>query len=111
METYYHGSQGDFRTFPGICFTSDDGSAQSYGGILTTIEIDLDELSVKHIELSDDDVRECLDENEWPCDRQSQIDTLIKQGVDAITYRDADESGDTHNCLRLLSAKALTAAE
>jgi hypothetical protein len=49
------------------------------------------------------------DDNEWPCDRDSQIAEYVARGIDAIIFDDASGNGAEHKTLRLLSDRALAA--
>lgn len=106
----YHGSREEFKFFPAICFTDSFDSASSYGDTITEVEIDESKLSILEIELSSEQIRECWDDNEWPCDRQKDVEQRIAEGYGAVRYSDADESGCEHDCIRILTADAFAKA-
>ncbi len=110
-QAMYHGSRNsELSFFPAICFTSCSHSAASYGSHLHAVEIDETALSIRTIEMSEEELRDAIDNQEWPCDRQSEIDTHIAAGYDAVRYSDVDECGQSHDCLRILTAAAFAAA-
>lgn len=61
------------------------------------------------VEMTDEEMREAIDNQEWPCDRQADIYAAIADGYDAVAYVDCDEFGQEHDCLRILTAEAFAA--
>ena len=99
-ETYYHGTRNILAIYAGICLTTSERSAGTYGAISEST-IDLDGLVVRSIAGYDRNA------NTAAGDRAAEIAALVAEGVDAITYDDEDEMGRQHDCLRLLSDRAL----
>ena len=109
--TMHHGSRNSTLEFyPGICFTASKSAAETYGNHLHTVSIDRSKLSVMTVEMDADELRDAIDNQEWPCDRNSEIESAIAAGYDAVEYTDCDERGQTHDCLRILTAAAFAAA-
>lgn len=107
----YHGSRNsELSFFPAICFTACSRSAAAYGPHVHSVEIDETALSILSIEMDDEQLRDAIDNQEWPCDRQADIDARIAEGYTAVSYSDVDECGQTHDCLRILTADAFAAA-
>ena len=107
----YHGSQNsELNFFSGICFTESAESAAAYGGNVTSVSIDETALRILRIEMSDVELRDAIGNQEWPCDRQRDIDAAIAAGHTAVAYTDCDENGRQHNCLRILTSDAFAAA-
>ena len=107
----YHGSNnGSFSFFPGICFTSSEFAAAVYGDNVTSVRIDRDALAVQTIDMTAAELRDAIDAQEWPCDRQRDIDAAIAAGFNAVAYTDCDAAGQTHDCLRLLTSAGFDAA-
>lgn len=107
----YHGSRNEtIEFFPAICLTSSRDSAESYGDYLHEVEVDESQLTVLVVEMTDAELREAIDSQEWPCDRDSEIESAIASGHDAVSYRDVDEDGTMHDCIRILTADAWTRA-
>lgn len=105
--TYYHGKRNTELNFrSGICFTSDRSSAAAYGPNVFEVEIDRSKLTIKTVEMTDEELREAIDDQEWPCDRESDRQAAIAAGYDAVEYQDVDERGQMHDCLRILTAEA-----
>jgi hypothetical protein len=103
----YHGSRNEtLEFFPAICFTESQSAAAAYGPHLHTVVIDESKLNIMSVEMTDDELRDAIDDQEWPCDRQSDIDAAIEAGYDAVAYTDCDERGQSHGCLRILTADA-----
>ena len=109
--THYHGSRHEsLRFFPAICFTADRGSAANYGEHVHAVEIARDRLRVMAVEMTDDELREAIDDQEWPCDRDDDIAAAIADGYDAVAYVDVDERGAVHDCIRILTREAFLSA-
>lgn len=109
--TYYHGKRNTELNFrSGICFTSDRDAAAAYGPNVFEVEIDRSKLNIKTIEMTDEELRDAIDDQEWPCDRESDRQATIAAGYDAVEYQDVDERGQMHDCLRILTAEAFEAA-
>ena len=107
----HHGSKNSkLEFFPGICFTESAESAAAYGGNVTSVSIDETALRILRIEMSDVELRDAIDNQEWPCNRQRDIDTAVAAGHTAVAYTDCDENGRQHNCLRILTSDAFAAA-
>jgi hypothetical protein len=107
----YHGSRNEsFSFFPAICFTESQSAAAAYGGNVTEVEIDRSKLNILAIEMTAEELRDAIDSQEWPCDRQRDIDARIAEGYTAVAYTDCDENGQAHDCIRILAAEAFAAA-
>lgn len=107
----YHGSQNETLSFyPAICFTESESAAQAYGPYVHAVTIDRSKLVVNSIEMTDEEFRDAIDSQEWPCDRKSDIAATISAGYDAVTYTDCDERGQSHDCIRILTEDAFSAA-
>jgi len=105
----YNGSMNETLSFySGICFTDSCDSAAAYGDYVSEVEIDTEQLNILHVEMTDEEMRNAIDDQEWPCDRQSDRDAAVAQGYDAVSYSDCDERGATHDCLRILSIEAFS---
>jgi hypothetical protein len=110
MATYYHGTHhSDLPIHAGLCLTPSEDAAADYGSNVHSVEIDLGGLNVERLWFSDEEIRQMRDDNEWPCDRDSQIAEYVARGVDAIIFDDASGNGAEHKTLRLLSDRALAA--
>jgi len=106
----FHGSRNEtLEFFPGICFTDSYISAATYGPHVHMVDIDRSKLRIKSIEMTEEQLREAIDDQEWPCDRDADIAATIAEGYDAVAYEDCDERGQTHDCLRLLTVEAFDA--
>lgn len=109
--THYNGSRNEsLAFFAGICFTDCEHSAAAYGPHVAAVEIDHNNLSVLTVTMTDDEMQQAIDDQEWPCDRQRDIDAAIAAGYNAVQFRDCDERGQTHNCIRILTQAAWDAA-
>ena len=109
--SYYHGKRSTELTFrSGICFTSDRYSAATYGPNVFEAEIDRSKLKIETVEMTDEELREAMDDQEWPCDREFEREATIAAGYDAVEYQDVDERGQVHDCLRILTAEAFEAS-
>ena len=106
----YHGNRGKFGFFPAICFTASESAAAAYGDTITEVEIDRSKLNILVIEMDDAEMREAIDNQEWPCDRDSDIAARIAEGYTAVAYVDCDERGQQHDCLRVLTVDAFADA-
>lgn len=110
MTTYYHGSRSETLEFyAGICLTQCDASASAYGEHLHEVDIDISRLNILRVDMTDDELREAIDSQEWPCDTYDEIDAAIDAGYDAVAYTDVDERGRLHDCLRILTEDAFSA--
>ena len=109
--TYYNGSRNEaLAFFSGICFTECEQSAATYGEHVAAVKIDRSRLSMQTITMTDDELEQAIDNQEWPCDRQRDIDAAIAAGYDAVQFADCDERGQTHGCVRILTQAAWNAA-
>lgn len=99
-ETYYHGTRNELAIYEGICLTTSESSARTYGAV-TEASISLDGLTVQTITGYDHDTNAAVG------DRAAEIAALIDAGVDAVEYEDEDDRGRPHDCLRLLSPRAI----
>lgn len=103
----YNGSRNaELNFYPAICFTESESAAQAYGPHLHTVMIDESLLNVMSVEMTDEEMREAIDNQDWPCDTQKGIEAAIAAGYDAVAYTDCDERGQAHGCLRILTAEA-----
>lgn len=100
-DTYYHGTRRELAIYAGICLTTSERSAMTYGAVSEAL-IDLDGLDVRRIAGYDRNA------NEATCDRAADIAAMLADGVDGVEYDDEDEMGHEHDCLRLISARALS---
>lgn len=111
MATMYNGSRNaDLGFYPAICFTESQSAAGAYGEYVAAVSIDRSKLNVMTVEMTAEEMREAIDDQEWPCDRQSDIDAAIAVGYDAVAYTDCDECGQEHDCIRILTQAAYDAA-
>lgn len=109
--TMYNGSRNaELKFYPAICFTESEESAQAYGMHVHAVDIDSSLLNVMAVKMTDEEMRAAIDEQRWPCDCQSDIDSAIAAGYDAVAYTDCDERGYAHDCLRILTAEAFARA-
>ena len=107
----YNGSRNKTLAFyPAICFTCSESAAEAYGPHIAAVEIDRSKLTIKTVEMTAEEMREAIDEQEWPCDRKADITAAIAAGYDAVAYTDCDEHGQTHDCIRILTQAAYDAA-
>ena len=108
---YYNGSRNEsLAFFTGICFTECEHSAAAYGNHIAAVEIDSSRLSIQTITMTDEEMQQAIDDQEWPCDRQKDIDAAIAAGYDAVKFADCDERGHAHDCIRILTQAAWDAA-
>lgn len=109
--SYYNGSRNKSLVFyAGICFTECEQSAAAYGEHVAAVEIDRSRLSIQTIAMTEDELQQAIDDQEWPCDRQRDIDAAIAAGYDAVKFADCDERGQMHDCIRILTQAAWDAA-
>ena len=107
----YHGSRNEtIEFFPAICFTESQSAAAAYGSFVYEAEVDRSKLKIKTVEMTEEELRESIDDQEWPCDRAKDIAATIAAGYDAVAYQDCDERGQMHDCLRILTPEAWAAA-
>lgn len=107
----YHGSRNaELSFFPAICFTESESAASAYGPHIHSVEINRGALNILTVEMTSEEFREAIDNQEWPCDRQRDIDARIAEGYTAVAYTDCDENGQAHDCIRILTAEAFAAA-
>lgn len=107
----YHGSRNaELSFFPAICFTESESAASAYGPHLHTVEINRSVLNILTVEMTREEFREAIDNQEWPCDRAADIAKRIAEGYTAVAYTDCDENGQAHDCIRILTAEAFSAA-
>jgi hypothetical protein len=98
--TYYHGTLYEFTAYVGICLTTDDDAARHYGEV-HRIELDTDGLTVLRVPGYDREI------NEAPADRADNLAAWQAQGVDVLVYDDESEQGREHDCVRLISDRAV----
>ena len=111
MTTHYHGSRNaSLVFFSGICFTESESSAAQYGQYVHGVTINATKLRVKRIEMTAEEMRIAIDSQKWPCDSRKEIAATIADGYDAVSYVDCDASGRTHDCIRILTDEAYSAA-
>ena len=111
IRTMYHGTQSnELNFFPAICFTESQSAASAYGPNVFQVAIDRSKLNILVVEITAEEMREAIDNQEWPCDRQADINARIAEGYDAVSYVDCDERGQEHDCLRILTESAYRAA-
>jgi hypothetical protein len=107
----YNGSRSEnLEFYPAICFTDSRSSAAAYGQHIHSVSIDRSKLQIKTVEMTAEEMRAAIDDQEWPCDRAADIAATIAEGYDAVAYTDCDEHGQEHDCLRILTAAAFAAA-
>jgi len=107
----YHGSRdATLDYYPAICLTDDRESAEAYGEHLHTVTVDRSALCILKISMTREELREAIDDNEWPCDRDADIARYVADGYDAVEYMDVDQYGGMHTCLRILTAAAWQSA-
>lgn len=92
----------------GTCLTESERVASHYapealGGRLWEIEVDMDGLTVVDVPGYDHD------ENLTPADDDEFRARYAAEGADVLRYRDEDDRGETFDCYRLVSARALAA--
>lgn len=103
----YHGTrQSNLEFYPAICFTIDETSAAAYGHHVHEVDIDDSHLTILDVEMDEAELRYAIDNQEWPCDQQADIDKHIAEGYTAVRYIDVDENGQMHDCIRILTRQA-----
>ena len=109
--TMYHGSRNaELSFFPAICFTESESAASAYGPHIHTVEINRSVLNILTVEMTREEFRKTIDNQEWPCDRAADIAKRITEGYTAVAYTDCDENGTSHDCIRILTADAFAEA-
>src|SRR5574343_572767 len=98
--TMFHGGK-KFTAHSGLCLCDEDYIAARYasgrGDKVVAVEIDLDGLVDREVEVTDrDNIR-------YPGDTEAERAALIADGVDYITYADEDPNGGQHTTVRLIS--------
>ena len=103
----FHGAHTSFALHAGQCFTDDDKSAEAYAqsGVVAEVEISFTGLNVQHVGGYD------RDEDDAPADRESDRAALEAAGVDVLVFDDEDEMGRAHTTWRLISSRAVGAAQ
>lgn len=102
--TIYHGAHTAYVAHIGQCYTTDRDAADAYArrsGIVVEASIDLAGLVVADVDGYN------RDEDESPGDRG--IGEWAALGIDVIRYEDEDERGRAHDCIRIISDRALSA--
>jgi len=94
----YHGTRNSWKTYNGLCLTTDKDAAINYaeGGTVATVELNLAGLSVANVEPYDHD------EN-WAYGDDGKNPV----GCDVAVYDDEDVEGSAHTTYRLMTAKAV----
>ena len=109
MTTLYHGSHRgpDWQIHNGVCLTDRESVAEAYAGRqnIWEVEIDLDSLNVEHVDGYDRDT------NDAPADSEAYRAAKVAEGVDVLIYGDEDGRGVAHDCIRLISDRAVAAAK
>lgn len=98
--TYYHGTRRDFLAYVGICLTTSERSAKTYGEV-HELTLDMDGLNMREVEGYDRNA------NSARADRADDLAALAAEGVDVLIYDDEDEMGRQHDCIRLISQRAV----
>lgn len=99
-QAYYHGTRRTYLAHAGICLTTSERSAKTYGAVHELV-LDLDGLVVREVPGYD---REA---NDARADSAADLAALITDGVDVLIYDDEDEMGRQHDCVRLISQRAV----
>lgn len=89
------------RLHVGLCLTDDARAAAHYGETLTTVEIDLDSLTVERVAAYDHE------SNVAAGDADCGIYAAL--GYDVIVYTDETERSYQHTTWRIVSARGLAA--
>ena len=106
---YYHGSHnslmGTDTAHDGICITDSLSVAENYacGGSVYEIDIELDELNVVECEGYD------RDQNYAIADDEGYRAQMAAAGADVLRYEDEDDHGQSLDCFRLVSHRAVDA--
>jgi len=102
MSTYYHGTE-NLKLHEGICLTTSIDSAQQYAGphgIVYEIELS-DDLTTERVDGYDHDT------NNAPADFVDFRRECAARGIDIVIYDDEDIDGTRHDCIRIVSDRAL----
>jgi hypothetical protein len=99
-ETYYHGTRRAYLAYAGICLTTSERSAKTYGAV-HELTIDLDGLTVREVSGYDRET------NTASADSAADLAALVADGVDVLVYDDEDEMGRQHDCIRIISQRAI----
>lgn len=106
-KTMYNGSRNaELSFYPAVCFTDSESAASAYGPHLHAVKINRSSLNILTVEMTRDELREAIDNQEWPCDRAADIEKRIAEGYTAVAYTDCDENGQEHSCIRILTQEA-----
>lgn len=105
----YHGNHGGNGlsqgvAHAGLCLTTDRDAAGRYArtkGTVWSCELDLDGLTVERVE------GYSWDSDVAVGDDDASLAELQARGVDVVMYDDADESGRKHDCIRIVSERAV----
>lgn len=109
--TLWHGAHGgnSFKAgaaHVGQCWTSDCGAAEAYAGYgnsrsLWGADVDMSSLVVETVEGYD------YESDRAPGDSAESLASLRSMGVDVVVYQDCDVKGREHDCVRLISDRAV----
>ena len=104
--TLFHGTHLTALTaHAGQCWTDDEIAATTYAdsgrGALYQVVVDLSTLNV--LTVADYD----RNADDAPGDRRASLAAHVASGADVVVYQDEDESGRTHETVRLVSARAV----
>ena len=105
-QVLYHGTHngmmGTGRAHEGMCFADSKANATRYGA------------TVYMCEFAGLAIEECAgydrEENYAPADSRKFRAAAAARGVDILRYEDEDEAGQQHTCYRLVSDRAVDAA-
>lgn len=105
----YHGTHnglmGTGKAHEGMCLVDCESHAARYAGRFGTVyAVDLDGMVVEECPGYDHDT------NDAPADEQSFRERAADRGVDILEYEDEDEQGQPHTCYRIVSPRAIEAA-
>lgn len=92
----------------GQCWTTDYDAALVYAGERGTVwmcDLDLSDLTVEETEAYDHD------NDEAPGDSARSRAAFAASGVDVLSFDDEDERGRSHDCIRLISERAVSMVE
>lgn len=105
----FHGAHSKLTIgHEGQCFVDEYDVAERYArsnGSVCGIVLDLDSLVVEECDGYD------RDDDDAPADHVDFRAAAAARGVDVLTYDDEDEHGNVHTCYRLVSARAIAAAQ
>jgi hypothetical protein len=112
--SFFHGTDSsDVYPHLGFCYTNERVAAECYGDVLYAVEIDMDDLVVRDLDLNNIDTlhydRNAVGGAVYPGDNDESLDALEAEGVDVVCYEDEDRNGRMHWCWRLVSQKAKAA--